>query len=67
MKQASLIFAASLWSYSHVLLLKCDNVNVVGWIKDPKLSPWRSRKHINMIKSLNGKISYWQISKIPKM
>lgn len=43
-KEAVLIYASSRWCSSHPLLLECDNGNVVKWISNPQMVPWRLRK-----------------------
>ncbi|EOY04598.1 Uncharacterized protein TCM_019820 [Theobroma cacao] len=65
-REAATIYAASKWCSSSVLVLKCDNRNVVKWLTDPSDVPWRLRAMVIQIWSLLAKVDKWSITHIPR-
>ncbi|EOY00574.1 Uncharacterized protein TCM_010468 [Theobroma cacao] len=63
-REAALLFAASDW-LSQPLLIECDSLNVVYWIKNPLSMPWRLRCHVVQITKLLGRINYCSINHVP--
>ncbi|XVF38057.1 hypothetical protein REPUB_Repub20aG0064900 [Reevesia pubescens] len=65
-KEAFLSFAASSWARSHKLVVECDSICVVGWIKEPSSSPWKLMRFITSIEILKLEIEDWHIIYTPR-
>ncbi|EOX96525.1 Uncharacterized protein TCM_005759 [Theobroma cacao] len=63
-KEAAVIFAASTWRSSVKLMIECDSSNVVKWVRNPSVVPWRLRKEIIFIHNMLTRIDEWQIGHI---
>ncbi|WRX25035.1 Ribonuclease H domain - like 10 [Theobroma cacao] len=65
-KEAFLLFAASPWVNSYVLIIESDSSNAVRWILKPYDSPWKFCNIIRHIENLKSKVGSWKIQHFPR-
>ncbi|WRX10455.1 Ribonuclease H domain - like 6 [Theobroma cacao] len=63
-KEDFLIFSASQWASTHVLIVESDSKIVVKCVNNPNEAPWKMRKWILHIESLKKSVPRWEANHI---
>lgn len=65
-REAFLLFSASRWRSTHIMVVESDSKNAVQWINEPKKAPWRMRKWIFHIEMLKRKMVQWEVQHVSR-
>ncbi|EOY04715.1 Uncharacterized protein TCM_019904 [Theobroma cacao] len=55
--EAMMLFAASSWASTCVVIIESDSKNAVMWVASPIVSPWKLQNLVLQIKALKEKVS----------
>ncbi|XVE74756.1 hypothetical protein DITRI_Ditri12bG0043400 [Diplodiscus trichospermus] len=59
--EALILYASLRRAQSHKLLIESDSVNIVKWVNNPNLAPWRLRRFVSHIECLKTQAREWSI------